>query len=266
MNRPRRTTRAMPRLLLVLLAAIMLLAACDNGGVTLDDTPAELQEETTGAIIRIRLPENWVAAFEEGSIFLEIANSDRALDGFSALDPEPPTLTGSQVVGVFVGPDFVAADGVLGGAETPTDLVEIAAVPGEDASADYGEIETYTQNERDGALIIGTVTDGETTYAALITAFEINEGFGILSFVAPEGQIAQYEDEIKAIAGTIEYTPGAISGFDAEAATAEPTGEATDEATPEATDEATPESTEEATPEATREGTPEATAEATEAG
>jgi hypothetical protein len=122
----------------------------------------------------------------------------------------------------------------------------------ESTSLSIGETEEFTVNGRAAVSYDATITDSDGTIDATFVAVPEGDGFALLFFAAAPDDLAQFEDEIRAMAGALNYAPGASPALSAtEEATAEATAESTEETMPDATAEGTEEATPEATPEAT---------------
>ena len=208
--------RTMKTLLLASLLVFML-AACggdDNNAST--NTTSPTNETTTvtlpqsitstdsaGGVLTVSYPEGWEAQEFGGSITL--GNSAAV---FSA---DAPTIASGQVVGsVLALPREMLT--VLGLGENPTATEVLANMMNttltEDPEAQYtvGEPESFTVNGKEVVMQTGTATDANGTSDVAFAIINSGTSYVLMSVLAPQGELSNYDTQIRAIAGSVEYT------------------------------------------------------------
>jgi len=201
------------------------------GGVQIAGTASLTNDSGTFSVI---YPESWVPSIGEE---ITLANSQEALDAAVPAD-------GQVRATVDFIPDGSPIYEELGLGRSPQPPVVINATI-EALNAAGSQYELSAPNQfinagKIGARATGTVTIDDTVYSAIVVAYDEGGGMLRMIFVAPEGQIAQYDTTILEIAGSVEFEEGAAEAESTEAA-ADATEEAADEVTEEATAESTPE-------------------------
>jgi hypothetical protein len=208
-------------LMALLLIAALLVAACgggddDDGGDGGDGGESNLSESFTatdpmGTTITVNYPEGWVA--DGSGSLITIASSQEVLTAAGAGSTNFVPGEGEIALIVTVFPAEMA--GALG--ESPEAVVTSLGATASEAGQNLeGEPETFEADGRQGAYQAGSITADEQTGDLAIAVITLADGgFALATGVAAEGQIAQYEDEIKAIAGSITYSAdGGAAGED----------------------------------------------------
>lgn len=198
--------------LLVALLAVVL-AACGGND---DSTPAgdttttggvELPQSITstddaGGVLTVDYPAGWIAQEFGGSVSI---GNDQAV-----FTSDAQQLNAGQVIGTLLAlPSEML--GLLGLGDNPsvTDVLAnfMNTTLTEDPEAQFtvGEVDTFTVNGRPAAMQTGTGTDASGTNDVAFVMVEAGAGFVLVSFIAPQGEIANYDAQIRAIAGSAEY-------------------------------------------------------------
>ncbi|MDX1994671.1 MAG: hypothetical protein SF029_19970 [bacterium] len=217
----------------LLALALMLagvLAACGGGGDSGsssesgtgggDSSAANLgqtieSEAPDGTTITISYPDGWFAQESSGSITL---SNDETLVTSGATGQ----FTGDQIAGQVLYLGDAAAG--LAAASLPVDatpLDVLSALSANFAGAggiqvELNEPESFTANGKEAAIMTGDGTSEEGSGSLALVLVEEGDGYVLLTFAAAQGQLAQYDDEIRAIAGTVEVIAGATDDATAE--------------------------------------------------
>jgi hypothetical protein len=203
------------KLLLVVLLTFGL-AACGGN----DDTDSASEDTNStqsqtidsvdflGGTLSVIYPAGWAAQGSQWAILL--ANSAEALE----LANTPYSLADGQAAGTVT---FLGSGAGLLGLEPSATTVDALAnfsarlLSGEAGiQAELGTPEAFTANGKGGAIATGSSEDNAITFSLAVAIIEESDGYALIVFSAPEGEIDQYKDTIKAIAGSVEYIGGAI--------------------------------------------------------
>lgn len=195
---------------IMLIIIAMVVVACgggddggdggDNGGGDVNLSQSASYSDPAGLSLTMSYPEDWVANTEDGSI--NVANGEDVLSRVGG-DSIPQD---GEVGGVFSA--LSLADLGLG-ADLP--LMDIYSVvqgfmAGGEGGFSFGDAEEFTTNGKSGIVAFGTGEfEGETADAGL---YLLNTDAGLVMGigVAPEGELAQYDDTFRAMLGTAEVT------------------------------------------------------------
>lgn len=205
--------------LLVVLA--LTLAACggddddsgDNGNGGGGDE-ISLSQSVTASMegageYTLKYPDGWVSMSEEGSIM--VANSQEVLDAVNAgaggPDPEPGQVA---VTAMAMPTEALFMFGVEDGATMAEAVVSFSSafIGEEGTTAELSEAEEFDG----GALVAGTVTEGENTYGTIMVAAEVEDGLGIIIVITHPDDVDGLKDTAKAMAAEFEFTAEAMDG------------------------------------------------------
>ena len=211
--------------ILIMALLIFVLAACGGDDNTPDATsPAQTtttdtsgvnlsQSITTtddaGGVLTTSYPEGWFAQEFGGSIGIGNAAAVFTSDAQS--------IPSGQVVGTVLALPTEML-GLLGLGENPSAVDVLAnfmnTTLNEDPDSQYtvGEPQSFTTNGKNAVMQTGTGTDTNGTSDVAFVMVESGAGFILLSFVAPQGEIAGYDAQIRAIAGSADYTVPEAAG------------------------------------------------------
>jgi hypothetical protein len=208
-------SRRLTWIVLVMVLA-MVLAACGGDGDDNGDGGEEinLSQSVTASMegageYTLHYPEGWVGIADGETIM--VANSQATLDKMNAGGDTKPDSGEVGVTAMALPAEFLFMFGVEEGGSI-TDVVNGFAAnitDEESTSADFGDPETFEANGKNGALLAGTVTEGDNTYGAIMAAVEVEGGIGIVMVVTHEDEVDDYKDTAKAMAGEFEFTPEA---------------------------------------------------------
>ena len=180
----------------------LVLVACDNNAseaAVVELTPAQqtLPQSATfdggqvGGAFTMNFPEGWTAQVDETDI--KLTNN---ADILGEQDPNATLPSGAVLFSVSVTPaDQTAA---LGDNVTPTLFVQsyLDLLAG---LAEFGDIETMTIGEHDGAKATGTMSSSDS----IIFALDLGGNFVVGVGIAPEGELAAHTDTINAIMASV---------------------------------------------------------------
>lgn len=205
--------------LILIVVMAMALVACDSGGD--DDNEggdgggdANLSQTATysdvsGVTLTANYPEGW-ASSTEGSI--SIANQADVLERVGTDNAPEAGEVGLNLL-AFPGEMIEAM-----GATTDSPLTDVFAIiqgifagEGSDFTIS-GDPEEFTTNGKSGVLANGTGTFEGNAADATLYLVDTEGGLVVAVAVAPDGELAQYSDTIRAILGTAEVT---VAGTDA---------------------------------------------------
>ncbi len=213
--------------LLIMALLIFVLAACGNNDNSTPNTTSPTQTTTTtdtsgvnlsqsvtttddaGGVLTANYPEGWFAQEFGGSIGIGNAAA--------VFTSNAQSIPSGQVVGTVLALPTEML-GLLGLGDNPTAIDVLAnfmnTTLNEDPESQYtvGEPEAFTTNNKNAVIQTGTGTDANGTSDVAFVMVESGGGFILLSFVAPQGEIAGYDAQIRAIAGSAEYTVPESSG------------------------------------------------------
>ncbi len=216
---------------ILFVALMLILAACGGnddagGGGGENNTQAQTIDSVDflGGTLSVIYPAGWAAQGSQGAILL--ANSAEALQMANTLY----SLTDGQVAGTvtFLG----NGAGLLGLAPGATPLDALTSFSNTLASGEAGILatlgapEAFTANAKEGAIATGSAEDNAITLSLAVAIVEENDGYALIVFGAPEGEIDQYKDTITSLAGSVAYIGGAVE-LTPEATSAEGTPEPT---------------------------------------
>lgn len=209
------------------LLLLSLLAACsgddDSAAVNTDVLTQTLStSDTLGGLLTVAYPEDWFArtnAFQPGAI--QVGTGEAALDQASGAFP-PDQVAGQVTV---IPPDALAALDLDMTADTAAVLNAFSGqFLGQSASSlSLGSNETFIVEGRSAVSYNATITENGESLEIIFVAINEGDGFAVLFFGAAPGELADFEDEIRGMAGRVQYVPAAA------------TPEVTPDATPEAT-------------------------------
>lgn len=210
--------RRLVQIVLILLVAV-LVAACGGGGsssssssssssatVTLTQT-ITTEADSDGNVVTLGYPAGWVASSEFGGITL--GNSQAVMDLMNAGDDTVRPAAGQIGGNVSVVPTAdLSFLGVQEGG-SPADVVTafMGFFTGEGDTANMSTPEAVTLNGKTAAISTGTITDETGPLDAALVAVAVDNGYAVFLFAAAEGQIAQFNNAIRAIAGSVTYGP-----------------------------------------------------------
>jgi hypothetical protein len=221
----------------IALAALLLVAACETGedagdqdrggGQGLPTTVSST--DAAGGVVTVDYPPEWTGE-ELSPGVLVVTNDDALLTSVAEAAP-----TGDQVVlNVFV---YTAGDAALLGQNATEVITGMIGVEGSGAALETAaEPEAFEVEGRQGAYIAG-VRPGAQSLDGAIAVIALPDGsFGYVDAAAAEGQIGQHADQIRSIAGSINYASGAAEpdnvqgegGVTPQAPQGQATAEATD--------------------------------------
>lgn len=216
----------------LLLVLSMVLVACGGGGdddeegengEAQDADGIELPQEVTASgdnfTLTISIPEDWAA---EGDEFgdLNIASSQAILELVNSSDSPDSIEADSVGGGMTVFPVDSLSFLELDETASPADLLDALLNSAEQEGLNLGEIESATVNDREVAIVTGTQTLDESTFDQTTIVIAVEGGFVLGNFLAGEGEIADFDETLRAIAGTATVT---FSAMDLEG-TEEPAG------------------------------------------
>ncbi|MEQ8671796.1 MAG: hypothetical protein RLP44_16025 [Aggregatilineales bacterium] len=213
--------RTLKTLLLASLLVFVLAACGGDDNNTTTNTTSPTTETTTsdtstttlaqsitstdaaGGVLTVSYPEGWQAQEFGGSITLGNSAEVFASDA--------PAIASGQVVGSLLAlPTEMLS--LLGLGENPTATDVLANMMNttltEDPNAQFtvGEPESITVNDKEIVIQTGTATDANGTSDVAFLIVQTGTSFALLSIIAPEGEYATYDAQIRAIAGSVEYT------------------------------------------------------------
>lgn len=193
-----------------LAALILLLAACGgqdsaNGAtVVLSQTTSVIDD--VGGTLTVRYPASWAASNEGGQIRLASSQSALRISDTSALRE-------GEVQGfvVFFPPpllSFFNITDVLTPSEALTTIVDTIFSDG-DTSIALGDPASFTVSGWTAAAATGTGTrpNGRVVESTFVVVLHDGIGYAMLALAGMEGQLARFEAEARAIAGSIVYIP-----------------------------------------------------------
>lgn len=214
--------RKLFQIVLILMVAV-LVTACGGGGSSSSSSSSSSSGSSTtvnlpqtvtseadadGNVTTVGYPEGWVAASEFGSVTL--ANSQAVMDLMNADDGEVRPAAGQVGGNMSVIP---TADLSFLGVEEGASVADVLSVflnffTGDEATTtNLSAPEAVTLNGKSSAIVTGTVTDEDGTLDATAVAVSLDNAYAVFLFVAAEGQIAQFNNAIRAIAGSVTYGP-----------------------------------------------------------
>ncbi|MBC7870595.1 MAG: hypothetical protein H7Y09_07125, partial [Chitinophagaceae bacterium] len=208
------------------------LAACggndDADSASEDNNSAQSQTiesvDAFGGTLSASYPGDWTGQAADGAIYL--ANSTEALQMANTMSG----LTDGQVGGTIT---FLATGVAIPPQEAGTSMVDVLSLlsatllSGEAGIiAELGAPEAFSVNGKEGAIATGPSEDNDVVLSLAVAVVGESDGYALIVFAAPEGEIDQYKEIIKAIAGSVEYIGGAID-LTPEAASVEGTPEPT---------------------------------------
>lgn len=215
--------RRLMQIALILMVAV-LIAACGGGGSSSSSSggsggsgasqtvnvPQSITSEAdaAGNVTTVNYPEGWVAASEFGGVTL--ANSQAVMDLMSSEDGEVRPAAGQVGGNMSVIPtEDLSFLGVAEGASVADVLtVFLNFFTGDEGTTtNLSAPEAVTLNGKSAAIVTGTVTDEDGTLDATAVAVSLDNAYAVFLFVAAEGQIAQFNNAIRAIAGSVAYGP-----------------------------------------------------------
>lgn len=175
-----------------------------GGGSTLAQTITSSTFE--GGMLTVGYPEGWAAQEAGGSV--TIASSQELLASADALQNAPEEGTVGQVI--FLGTAETAGLEAFG-LSADASLVDILNTFSQNfvnsgaAEVEMGEAEEFDAGGKPAAIVTGTGSqDGQAADVVLAIVNE-GDGFVLITFASAEGQIGDYNDEVRAIAGSINY-------------------------------------------------------------
>jgi len=153
--------------------------------------------DAAGGVLSLNYPDSWFAEQFAGAITL--SNSDATATS--------ENLVSGQLIGsLLILP--VADIGIEGesSAETVlTTFIEDTVTIAQDAEFVLNDLESFQANGNSAVIQTGTGTDPAGTVDIANIVVDIDGNFVLISFLAPEGEMAQYDATLRALAGAVSY-------------------------------------------------------------
>jgi hypothetical protein len=172
----------------------------DDAEIRLTET-ISVENEFTGNLT-MYYPKGWVVRDASGLIYLD--NSESALDRVEADEAPMVGDVGGFAVGV---PAEAISSFVADDDRSVADILNAMTerLSGEEFTFELGEIEEFTVNGRNGAIVTGTGTDNGNTVDVLFAGVFEGEDFIILVMRSNVGEMGQYIEIAKAMVGAAEF-------------------------------------------------------------
>lgn len=190
---------------------LLLLTACGGEGSGAGTRTIEVDADNGSARMSLYLPEGWV--IDDGFFFesAEFANSDEALENRSPNDLADST-------GLIRGDVYHYSDGqprAYGAyideanltleSELPDLLMALRRRISFNSRFNTSAAELIEVNGKPATLVRGTITVGGSPSLDVVQVIvRENNGLSFFEFRAAQGQIAQFEEDILSIVGTVE--------------------------------------------------------------
>lgn len=210
------TLRTLKTVLLVSLLAFVL-AACggdddaggnntppaNNGNTGTVDLPQTITTtDDAGGVLTVSYPAGWFAQEFSGSVV--VGNDEEVFTSDAAQLPSGQTIgtilaLPTAMLGVFGLPENPSTADVL------ANFMENTRNEDPDAQFTFGEPQTLTLNGKQAALQSGTGTDANGTSDVVVIVVETGAGFVLVSFTAPENEAANFDAQVRGIAGSVDF-------------------------------------------------------------
>jgi len=158
-------------------------------------------EDENGSLT-VRYPEDWFAEIDETTSSIGFANSEVILEQVN--DPDYMPLSG-QFFGLAT--SFVGLSDNLEPLDALTSLIDNLNVDDDVSVSLIGEVEDLTINDRNAASIIMRSTQGDAVADVLLMLIVEGDSLILLAFGTIEGETDQFTEEMRAIAGSVEFEP-----------------------------------------------------------
>lgn len=196
--------------LLLVLAMAFVLAACGGGDDNAGEDGVNLSQtinvgSADSGMLTVQYPEGWITQGVDDDHQVWFGNNEAALDTVQANGfPEGDDIGGTVVrlpdetMSVLIeGDDPSAADVLTAVIEDLLDDEDTTFVP--------GDVEEFTANDRNAAIVTGTGTRDNVTFNWLLAGTFSGDDFILVVMFVADGNIGQYEETARAMVGMATF-------------------------------------------------------------
>lgn len=189
----------------LILSLTVILAACggdddsgdSNNSSDNGDSITLAQSVTSDDGISINYPDGWAV---DTSFGIFIANSQDLFDG------DTSNFEDNQVLGSIISLPATGAEGEDASSLLDGYVQSTLSNLNDGENLNFEDVETFDANGKSAAIVTGSGTsEGVTNDLANIVVAVDDENYVLFSFLSGDGQMAQFLDTLRAIAGSVEF-------------------------------------------------------------